>query len=66
MPDKMVEAYEEFMDANPEAEPGQIFAAAWSQSAVSMRSRAVKIAQTHTDRNDVINGIGSLPDIPTE
>jgi len=37
-----------------------------TKAAVSMRARAVQKAQTEKSKNDVINAIGSLSDIPAE
>ena len=44
----------------------QIFQAGVTAGAVSMRERAVKVAQDNDDKNEIINKVGELSDIPTE
>jgi len=63
--DKLTELFNAFTASNPDATAYQAFAAGLTAGAVSMRERAVKVAQTAKGKNDIINGIGSLSDIPT-
>jgi sulfate adenylyltransferase subunit 1 (EFTu-like GTPase family) len=74
MSDKLTELYEEWKKENPLGFPGQprerpdddfkVFQGGFTAGAVSMRGRAVKIAQASNDKNDTINRIGALSDIP--
>ncbi len=63
MADKLTEMFNDYRDKNPTADYDS-FTAGFTASAVSMRARAVEAAQTHTDRNEIINAIGALSDIP--
>lgn len=65
MADKLKELYDEW-EKNAGIDPTtyQAFQAGLTAGAVSMRTRAVHVAQTGKDKNDVINGIGQLSDIP--
>lgn len=62
MPDKLQDLYQEWSKNNPDAVEFAVFAAGFTAAAVSMRSRALSLAQK-LKGNDLINAIGSLPDI---
>lgn len=66
MADKLTELFDDFKKANPSPTEMQLFQAGLTAGAASMRARSVKVAQTAVDKNDTINTIGALPDIPTE
>ena len=63
--DNLTKLFEEWKAANPDATDFQAFQAGFTKSAMSMRERAVKLAQNRTPAdNDLINAIGALSDIP--
>jgi hypothetical protein len=68
--DKLNKLFQEWQEKNPSGDLFQAFQGGLTAGAVSMRDRAQKIVQ-HTvemkgypNVNEVINAIGSLPDIP--
>lgn len=65
MADVLTKMYDDWAKSQPVA-PTQFsaFQAGLTAGAVSMRSRALKVAQDGKASNDVINKIGSLSDIP--
>ena len=64
MPDKLHELYDEWKKTIPDnPDDFAVFQGGFTLSAIAMRARAQKLAQTLTG-NDLINAIGSLPDIP--
>jgi hypothetical protein len=64
MADKLQEIYEEWSATVANPVDFAIFAGGFTAGAVSMRERAVKVAQTAKGVNNIINGIGALSDIP--
>jgi hypothetical protein len=75
MADKLTEAFDAWVAAHDDTpqEPFAIFQGGFTAAAGSMRERAQKLAQGQASRvsdkdrdlmNDLINAIGSLPDIP--
>ena len=65
MADKLTEMYTSLVEGKSLSE-FQIFQAGFTAAAVSMRTRAMKVCDGKKDVNEIKNGIGSLPDIPTE
>ena len=64
MADKLTELFNAWQaKAGPDATTFQAFQAGLTAGAVSMRERAVKVAQVGKNKNDVINQIGALGDI---
>lgn len=63
--DYLTEQYNKFInEAQSLPTKFQIFQRGFTLAATSMRNRAIKVAQSKTDQNETINGIGQLPDIP--
>lgn len=63
MPDKLTQLFDAWNKNSKDVTQFGAFQAGFTTSAVSMRDRALKLAQTKTG-NDLINAIGSLSDIP--
>lgn len=66
MPDRLPDLYREWLAHCDGQEPNlyQAFQGGLTTGALSMRERAVKAAQEGRDKNEVINKIGALSDIP--
>jgi hypothetical protein len=64
MPDKLTQLFDEWNKNSKDVTQFGAFAGGFTKGAVSMRERAIKLAQTKTG-NDLINAIGSLSDIPS-